>query len=62
MDLNDLHVRLDEAVRALRNALAACEELARRAAGDAARPHATGREAVRDVLLPEVERAKRRGR
>ena len=62
MDLDDLNVRLAEAVRALRDALAACEELARRAAGGAAQPRATGREAVRDVLLPEIDRAKRRGR
>ena len=58
----DLLQRLDEAVRALRDALAACERLARHAAEDAARTRASDRETVRDALLPEIERAKRRGR
>ena len=56
MDPNDLYTRLEEAVRALRDALAACEELARHLAAS------SDREAVRDALLPEIERAERRGR
>lgn len=62
MDFDDLRACLEGAVGELRRALDACEELARRTALEAKRPPEDGREAVRERLLPEIERAKRRGR
>lgn len=62
MDLENLCARLAEALRALRDALAACENLARLAASGALQTRPPGREAVRDALLPEIDRAQRRGR
>jgi hypothetical protein len=62
MDLDELCGRLADALRTLRDALGACENLARLAASGALRTRPPDREGVRDALLPEIERAQRRGR